>query len=192
MAHQEALRLGEKAPSAELAALQETVASCIQCGTCSASCPTAFAMDYTPRAIMRLIQADMEEATLGSQTIWVCASCYSCAVRCPRDIEITEVMTRLRNMAIKKGYRPRTDVAFYCGFMDIVRRYGRMFEPELMVRYGLAVNPLKLLGQASIGLTMLRKGKLAFRPHRIEGQPQVQEIFERIERMEVEMEGGRE
>jgi len=185
MAHQEVLRLGEEAPSADMIALQETVASCMQCGTCTGSCPVAWAMDYTPRAIMRLIEAGMEEAVLGSQTIWVCASCYSCAVRCPRDIEITDVMTRLRNLAIKKGYRPRADVAFYRGFMDIVRRYGRMFEPELMIRYGLAVNPLKLLGQAPIGLAMLRRGKLAFKPDRIKGQREVREIFDRLE-------GGRE
>lgn len=181
MAHQEVLRLGEKAPSAEMIALQETVASCMQCGTCTGSCPVAWAMDYSPRAIMRLIQADVEEAVLGSQTIWVCASCYSCAARCPRDIEITDVMARLRNIAIKKEYWPRADVAFYRGFMDIVRRYGRMFEPELMIRYGLAVNPLKLLGQAGVGLAMLRRGKLALKPDRIEGQREVQAIFDRVE-----------
>lgn len=181
MAYRETLRLGEESPSADMIALQEMVAGCIQCGTCTGSCPVAWAMDYTPRAIMRLIEAGLEKAVLGSQTMWVCASCYSCAVRCPRDIEITDVMTRLRNVAIRKGYRPKADVAFYRGFMDIVRRYGRMWEPELMIRHGLAVNPLKLLGQAPIGLAMLRRGKLALMPDRIEGQHEVQAIFDRVE-----------
>jgi len=181
MADQKTLRLGEKAPSEEMSALQEMVASCMQCGTCTASCPVTRAMDYTPREIMRLIMADMEETVLGSQTMWVCASCYSCAARCPRNIEITDLMLRLRSIAIKKGYQPRTDMAFYRNFMSIVRRYGRMLEPELMIRYGLTTNPLKLLGLAPIGLTMLRRGKLAFKPDLIKGRREVQEIFDRVE-----------
>jgi len=181
MAHQEALRLGETAPSKEMVALQETVASCMQCGTCTGSCPVVLAMDYTPRAVMRLIMANMEEEVLGSQTIWVCASCYSCAARCPRDIDITDVMARLRHLALQKGYWPRSDVPYYRNFMEIVRRHGRMWEPELMVRYGLSVNPLKLLGQMDIALAMLRRGKLALLPDRIAGRSEVQEMFDRVE-----------
>ena len=181
MAYQQALRLGESAPSEEMVALQETVAGCMQCGTCTGSCPVVMAMDYTPRAVMRLIMANMEEAVLDSQTMWVCASCYSCAARCPRDIDITGVMISLRHIALSKGYQPRSDVPYYRQFMNIVRRHGRMWEPELMVRYGLAVNPFKLLGQTSIGLAMLKRGKLALKPHRIEGRDEVREIFDRLE-----------
>jgi len=56
MAHQQTLRLGESTLSEEMVALQETVASCVKCGTCTGSCPVA--MDYTPRAVMRLIMAN--------------------------------------------------------------------------------------------------------------------------------------
>jgi len=59
MAHQQTLRLGESTPSEEMVALQETVASCMQCTTCTGSCPVAMTMDYTPRAVMRLIVANM-------------------------------------------------------------------------------------------------------------------------------------
>ena len=37
--------LGERVLDRPIA---EKIKSCIQCGTCSASCPTAYAMDYTP------------------------------------------------------------------------------------------------------------------------------------------------
>ncbi|MCL4458693.1 MAG: hypothetical protein M1136_07225 [Chloroflexi bacterium] len=30
---------------------RENLLTCIQCGTCTASCPTAYAMDYTPRLV---------------------------------------------------------------------------------------------------------------------------------------------
>ncbi|MFQ6001752.1 MAG: 4Fe-4S dicluster domain-containing protein, partial [Anaerolineae bacterium] len=37
--------------------IAEKIKSCIQCGACSASCPTAYAMDYTPRQIIAALRA---------------------------------------------------------------------------------------------------------------------------------------
>ena len=56
-----------------------------------------------------------------------------------------------------------------------------MWEPELMVRFGLSVNPLSLLSQIPIGLALLRRGKLAFSPTRIEGLKEVREIYDHLE-----------
>ena len=38
-----------------LAAVGDMVKACIQCGTCTASCPNAFAMDLTPRQLWRMV-----------------------------------------------------------------------------------------------------------------------------------------
>ena len=38
-----------------LAAVREMVQACIQCGTCTGSCPNEFAMDVTPRRLWRLV-----------------------------------------------------------------------------------------------------------------------------------------
>jgi len=100
----------------DLAALDRTLArevmpaewkqllSCIQCGTCSASCPTAFAMDYTPRQLWQMVRLGMKEDVLSSRTFWLCTTCKSCQVRCPRDIPITDTMIAL------KEYATRVDV----------------------------------------------------------------------------------
>jgi len=182
MTQSKAIRLrGET--SAEMKPIEEMAALCYQCGTCSGACPVLAAggMDYTPRAIMRMIQAGMEHETLSSQTIWTCASCYSCAVRCPRDIEITDVMTRLRNVALKKGYKARRGKAYNEGFMSIVRRHGRMYELELVVRYNLLTNPLNFLGLLPVGFKMIRKGKLRYLPDHPQGRPEVRHMFDRLE-----------
>jgi heterodisulfide reductase subunit D len=50
----------------------EQLLSCIQCGTCSASCPTAFAMDYTPRQLWHMVRLGMKEEVLSSRTFWLC------------------------------------------------------------------------------------------------------------------------
>ena len=174
--------------SPEVETIVEAASVCYQCGTCSGACPVAPAggMDYTPRVIMRMIQAGMEDQVLSSQTVWTCSACYSCAVRCPRDIDITDIMIRLRNLALIRGYPARTGIArrgriYNVDFMQIVRRFGRIYELELVLRYHLKTNPLNLLGMAPVGLKMLLKRKLKLLPEPAEGRAEIQGIFYRLE-----------
>jgi heterodisulfide reductase subunit D len=77
--------------------------SCMQCGTCSSSCPTAFAMDYTPSQLWQMMRLGMEEAVLTSSTFWLCTACKSCQVRCPRGISLTDTMIALKEYATREG-----------------------------------------------------------------------------------------
>jgi heterodisulfide reductase subunit D len=81
----------------------ERVGTCYQCATCSGSCPTATAMDYTPRTLLHMIRLGMGERVLRSRAIWLCTTCYSCTTRCPREIKITDTMVNLRSLAIAGG-----------------------------------------------------------------------------------------
>ncbi len=81
----------------------EKLFSCMQCGTCSSSCPTAYAMDYTPRQLWQMMRLGMEEEVLNSQTFWLCTVCKSCQVRCPRGISLTDTMIALKEYATRKG-----------------------------------------------------------------------------------------
>jgi len=81
----------------------EMLFSCMQCGTCSSSCPTAYAMDYTPRQLWQMMQLGMEEEVVNSQTFWLCTVCKSCQVRCPRGISLTDTMISLKEYAVSKG-----------------------------------------------------------------------------------------
>jgi heterodisulfide reductase subunit D len=80
----------------------EELFSCMQCGTCSSSCPTAYAMDYTPRQLWQMMRLGMEEEVLNSQTFWLCTACKSCQVRCPRGISLTDVMLALKEYATRE------------------------------------------------------------------------------------------
>ena len=77
--------------------------SCMQCGTCSSTCPTAFAMDYTPSQLWQMMRLGMEKEVLESSTFWLCTVCKSCQVRCPRGISLTDTMIALKEYAISKG-----------------------------------------------------------------------------------------
>jgi heterodisulfide reductase subunit C len=76
--------------------------ACYQCGKCSAGCPAVSQMDILPNQIIRLAQLGLKEELLESRSIWVCASCYTCNVRCPKGIKIAEVMEALRQVLLRK------------------------------------------------------------------------------------------
>jgi len=80
----------------------ENVYGCYQCGTCSSGCPFIEEMDLTPDEVIRFAVLDKKEV-LESKTIWLCASCYTCAERCPRDLNITKIMEALRQILLRKN-----------------------------------------------------------------------------------------
>jgi heterodisulfide reductase subunit D len=86
----------------------QKLATCIQCGTCSASCPAAELMDYSPRQLWEMIRLGLRDQVMNSRTFWLCTQCYACQVRCPRGIHISETMRNLREWAVAQGYEVPT------------------------------------------------------------------------------------
>ncbi|HJX70023.1 MAG TPA: 4Fe-4S dicluster domain-containing protein, partial [Dehalococcoidia bacterium] len=81
----------------------ESLPNCYQCGMCSAGCPMSFAMDLLPCQIMHLIQLGLEEDIANCKTIWLCASCLTCSVRCPRGVDLGRIMEALRLLTLRKN-----------------------------------------------------------------------------------------
>lgn len=81
----------------------ENVDLCFQCGACSSGCPMTQEMDYLPSKIIRMVQLGLNEA-LESKTIWACMTCFNCEVRCPRGIDIANVMEALRQLVLRKKF----------------------------------------------------------------------------------------
>ncbi len=160
----------------------EKIDLCIQCGTCSGSCPTSAAMDYTPREIIAAFRAGMLDRVLRSNTLWLCASCYSCAARCPSGIKLTDVMYELKRLAIAYGlYAPNaTAPNLSKEFIAVINKYGRNAETELMTRYHLKSSPLGLVGLAPFGLRMLARGRLPITPDSIspQGRQQIRKMLD--------------
>ncbi|MFO7865905.1 MAG: 4Fe-4S dicluster domain-containing protein [Candidatus Aminicenantaceae bacterium] len=76
--------------------------TCYQCGKCSAGCPAVSQMDILPNQIIRMAQLGMKEDLFHSQSIWNCASCMTCNVRCPKGINIAEVIEAIRQILLRK------------------------------------------------------------------------------------------
>jgi heterodisulfide reductase subunit D len=84
---------------------EQTMQLCYHCHKCTAGCPAAFAMEYGPDRILRLIQLGQLERVFASRDPWLCLGCEMCGAHCPNEISVNEVMIALKEMADKKGYR---------------------------------------------------------------------------------------
>lgn len=155
---------------------------CIQCGTCGGSCPSGPDMEHSPRKLFAMINAGMRDEVLSSNTPWYCVSCYYCMVRCPQDIHITDIMYTLKRMAIQEGYYRESSVPDAASvsetFIDFVENYGRSFELGFATRHHLRHHPIKAVEMAtSLGLGMLRKGRMDITPTRIRDLDQLKSIL---------------
>ena len=79
------------------------VRACYQCGKCTAGCPLSASMDLMPNQVLRLLQLGEHEQVLQSSTIWQCASCLTCASRCPKEVDPARVMEALRTVLLRQG-----------------------------------------------------------------------------------------
>jgi len=164
----------------------EKIKSCIQCGTCTGSCPVSYAMDIPPRELIALFRAGDLETLLNSKSIWVCTSCYSCQTRCPSLIKVTDIIYALKRLAMEKGiYPPKFPVhSLSESFIKVMNNYGRLHEPKLLVYYFLKTDPMKLFSFMPLGLRMAKRRRIAFTPSRIKDLKGFKKIIAKAEKMD--------
>ena len=138
----------------------ERIRNCIQCGLCSASCPLSPYMDFTPRRLIHMAREGFKKDVLESFTIWLCTSCYSCTVECPRRIRVTDVMYALKRRAIEDGVYPRRFPipVLASEFGDMIRRNGRVTESWLVMRVFLKTAIHAVAGDVQVGDQTLPHG----------------------------------
>lgn len=155
----------------------QDVSRCIQCGKCSSGCPIAYEMEHLPNQILRFIQLNMQQKALSSNTIWLCAVCETCTVRCPESIDIAGIMDALRKLCRERGVKPGdTRIAkFNEIFLNSIKGNGRVYELGLVMKYNLATaQPFK---DALLGPVMFGKGKLKVAPDKVQDIAPVKASF---------------
>ncbi|MBN2580030.1 MAG: (Fe-S)-binding protein [Pirellulales bacterium] len=84
---------------------------CMQCGLCAASCPLGYAMEFPPRKLILQAESGNLEKVLASPSLWMCIGCYTCSLRCPRDIELTDgLWPALRDQSLQAGIQPPAEL----------------------------------------------------------------------------------
>jgi quinone-modifying oxidoreductase, subunit QmoC len=147
----------------------EKLLTCIQCGTCSGTCPLSLYMDHTPRQIIAMTRAGFKDDVFKSNTHWLCASCYSCTVECPKEIKITDVMYALKQQAIKEHkYPKRFPVPVLAReFYNMVKHHGRQSEGPLIIRLYLNTNPFAAISLAFMGLHLFFQQRIGLKTESI-------------------------
>jgi heterodisulfide reductase subunit C len=85
----------------------ENIKKCFACGTCTAGCPVFHVENqYNPRKIIRMILLGMREDVLRSKAIWYCEQCYTCTANCPQDVDFSDIIFALQDLAVKEGFAP--------------------------------------------------------------------------------------
>jgi len=137
---------------------------CNQCGKCASGCPVAYAMDYTPVQLLDAVRLGLKDLVLGSATIWLCASCETCATRCPQDVDIAGAMDSLKAIALRGGVKPRVPevASFYSSSLQNIGLFGRMYQLGVIAQLKLATR--QFAKDLDLGAQMLRKGKLSLLP----------------------------
>jgi len=137
-------------------------------------------MDYTPREVIAALRAGMLDRVLKSNTIWLCTSCYSCTVRCPSGVKITDMMYELKRLAIEFKLATKDEKAPVVSklFVDLVDRNGRISEVSLVSKFILKTNPFAFLGMIPRASKLFRRGRMPLVPHKIEGTKQLEKSAE--------------
>lgn len=142
----------------------ENVYLCYQCVKCTSGCPVAEFFDWQPNQIMRALQLGQADIALEAETPWLCASCQTCATRCPQGINITAIMEFLTREALEQGKKsPIKEVPiFNQAFMREVRLWGRAYEIGLMAEMKLRTGDL--MSDMDLAVRMLQKRKISLFP----------------------------
>jgi heterodisulfide reductase subunit C len=137
-------------------------------------------MQYAPRQLIAMARAGMRDEVLSSNSMWYCASCYLCTVRCPRDIKPTDLMHVLECLATRHGLSTKKNKtpAMYQTFSNLVYGTGGMPEMGLMMRYYLKTNPFKAMGMIPTAFTMIRHGRISLKSRKL--KPEAQRQFKAI------------
>ena len=88
---------------------------CMQCGECTGSCPISSKSKLNIRRHVREIAYMVFPLTMHPplniyerSEVWDCTTCSTCAYRCPRSVDLVEILIGLRGLLVEEGRVPPT------------------------------------------------------------------------------------
>jgi heterodisulfide reductase subunit C len=156
----------------------ENIGACYQCYRCTNGCPALPEMDIQPHRMIRYVILGERDRALGSKTIWSCLQCATCSIRCPNDIDIARVFDTLRKIAVSEGKAKDLDTWIFDElFLDSVKKHGRLYEMEAILKYKLEKK--NFFEDTKMGLGMMLKGRMGLFPHNIKDKRGMKALFEK-------------
>ncbi len=88
---------------------------CMQCGECTGSCPVSGKSKLNIRRHVREVAYMVFPLIMQPplniyerSEVWDCTTCSTCAYRCPRSVDLVEILIGLRGLLIEEGRVPST------------------------------------------------------------------------------------
>ena len=159
---------------------QQNVQRCYYCLRCSAGCPAAPFMEYTPAQILRMAQLGQKTALLRSSAIWLCIGCETCGTRCPNQIHAGAVIDALRQLALKDNVPAAEKSVFrlHKAFLSTIHLWGRLHEVSMLAQYAATnLASRAVFGNIDMGAALFLKGKLELLPNRTKDMQQLRALF---------------
>jgi heterodisulfide reductase subunit C/nitrate reductase gamma subunit len=95
---------GESQPAVN----DRTYTHCFSCQSCTAVCPVVAnyenpeqVLGLLPHQIMCSLGLGLTEMAAGAGMIWDCLTCYKCQENCPQQVEVCDILWRLKNHAVR-------------------------------------------------------------------------------------------
>lgn len=86
----------------------ETFTYCFGCQNCTTVCPVVVSYDnpqetvgLLPHQIMNCLSLGLVEMASGPKMLWDCVTCYQCQEHCPQNVQVTDLLYQLKNLAVK-------------------------------------------------------------------------------------------
>jgi Fe-S oxidoreductase len=100
---------------------------CYQCGKCDTACPWNRVRKFLLRRMIN--QAKFGVVPFESEDLWLCATCNNCVKRCPRGVEIIDVVRAMRRLLVPDGVVP-TSIPNLRGIMTSLASVGNPWGQE--------------------------------------------------------------
>ncbi|MEJ2656625.1 MAG: 4Fe-4S dicluster domain-containing protein [Desulfobacterales bacterium] len=70
---------------------------CVTCALCASSCPASGVDSFDPRMLVRMVSLGLDEDLVDARWPWICTMCGKCENVCPMQIEIPDLVRRIRS-----------------------------------------------------------------------------------------------
>jgi len=162
-------------------------ASCYQCLRCTNSCPVSAFMDIKPHQVVRFVQLGQKDKLLECSSVWVCLSCEMCSTYCPNEIDVAGLMNYVKNSVVASHKKPAEfEIAlFHEIFLEVLNKYGRMNDLQLMqrfklktLRHGHLPSYSEIKKDLELARGLFERGRLKLMPERSRAAKEIRAILE--------------
>ena len=105
-----AISLNAKPSSAKQPFIKDnTFSQCFSCQSCTSVCPVVGnyekpeeTLDLLPHQIMCCLGLGLTRMAGNARMIWDCLTCYQCQENCPQQVEVCDLLYKLKNVAVQE------------------------------------------------------------------------------------------